>query len=66
MKCISSLFPADGGFDEVDNGPLEVEEPQELCSYLLIDSRDQLSINLTPYAMDLISEVSQVWPHLST
>ena len=44
-------------------GPPEPQEHQSLCSYVLVDSRDQLSINLTPHAMDVITEVSQVKPN---
>jgi hypothetical protein len=39
---------------------MEEQDTTALCSYLLIDSRDHLSLNLTPHAMDVINEVSQV------
>ena len=32
----------------------------EMCTYILIDSRDELSISLTPHAIDVIMTVSKV------
>ena len=46
--------------DVVDGAEVEeiVDEPQ--CQYVIIDSCDPLKINLTPTAMDLITELTQV------
>ena len=54
------VVTADGGYDEVDNCPPELPDTHSLCSYLVIDSRDQLSVNLTPHALDVLTEVADV------
>ena len=40
------------------NGEKQVDE---MCTYILIDSRDELSISLTPHAIDVIMTVSKVY-----
>ena len=46
------------GRDEVD-APVE-EEEAELCTYMFIDSRDQILLNFSPQAIDVITEVHEV------
>lgn len=46
--------------DEVDAVFGSEDEDAPLCSYLMIDSRDQLLVNLSPPAIDVIMEVSEV------
>ena len=36
------------------------KQVDEMCTYILIDSRDELSISLTPHAIDVIMTVSKV------
>ena len=38
----------------------EEEEEVNLCTYVFIDSRDQLLLNFSPPAIDVIMEVSEV------
>ena len=52
------MYIAESAQDDVDGGVPEEEAP--LCLYMLIDSRDQMNINLTPQAMDVISEAVEV------
>lgn len=45
-------------------GPVEDDVP--LCTYLVVDSRDQLLVNLSPPAIDVIMEVTEVSINLMT
>ena len=36
------------------------EEDVDLCTYIFIDSRDQLLLNFSPQAIDVITEVYEV------
>ncbi len=47
------------GYDEVD-GPAEDTEDIPMCTYLLMSSYDKLDLNVTPQAMDVITEVIEV------
>lgn len=47
------------GKDEIDE-PVVEEEDTELCTYLFIDSRDQLLLNFSPQAIDVLTEVYEV------
>ncbi|CAH1799951.1 unnamed protein product [Owenia fusiformis] len=56
--------------DVVDGGALDTEpsggevspvEPVDMCTYLVVDSRDMLLLNLTPQAMDILLDVSQTF-----
>ena len=46
------------GKDEVDGGG--DEEEGQLCTYLVVHSLDQLNINLTPPAIDVLTEIMDV------
>lgn len=45
--------------DEVDGSEVE-DNSAPLCRYVVIDSRDELNINLNPQAIDVITEVVEV------
>ena len=45
--------------EDMVDGPGE-KRVAEMCTYILIDSRDDLSISLTPHAIDIIMTVSKV------
>ena len=45
--------------DETDAPPEEEESP-ELCTYIFLDSRDPLLLNVTPQSIDVITDISQV------
>ena len=51
----------DPGLDEVDAAATE-DDKQEgpTCTYLVLDSMDQMLINVTPQSLDVITEVLQV------
>ena len=60
LLCILDVL----GKDEVD-APVEEDEEIDLCTYVFIDSRDQLLLNFSPQAIDVITEVyeaSQFYP----
>ena len=45
------------------DGPVaegEEVKNKDLCTYILIDSMDQLLINVTPHALDVLTEISEV------
>ena len=48
------------GKDEVDAPGTQEEEDVDLCTYIFIDSRDQLLLNFSPQAIDVITEVYEV------
>ncbi len=58
-KLLDVVASDDEGKDEVDAEP-EEEEEVNLCTYVFIDSRDQLLLNFSPPAIDVIMEVSEV------
>ncbi len=39
---------------------MQEEEEAELCNYVFLDSRDQLLLNFSPQAIDVITEVYEV------
>ena len=45
--------------DSLD-GLQEVTPDDRLCPYIVIDSRDQLLLNVTPHAIDIVTEILQV------
>ena len=62
--CVAALYTggwcyvSDVGRDEVYGD--EEEEVTSMCTYLLVDSRDKLLLNLTPQAMGMVKEVVDV------
>ena len=59
MYCIG-----EAGLDDVDSarvGEDEAKDTGPLCTYMVLNSMDQMSLNVTPESLDVLTEVIQVY-----
>ena len=57
---IDGLLSSSAAAADAEDASQQQLSTQPLCSYILIESLDQLLLNVTPHALDVITEISEV------